>query len=138
MLFLEPKKVETMKVNFQNLEKQSKEKNIQEIVKELAEILGERMTVFVSGRNNVNALKFWLSGKGNPEPAEELRLRYAYRGAKALSNEYDSATAVSFFMGMNRSLNEEAPASFLRDHEKEKDLEEVWLAVKGFITDPMG
>lgn len=111
--------------DLKNIERKAKEYDIKEIVGSLKNQLGARMTTYMSGRSDARVLDLWISGKEKPTLVEELRLRYSYWAMALVVSEYDVETASSMLLGMNRYLGDKAPASWLREHEKEEDLKEV-------------
>lgn len=114
----------------ENIEKKAKEYDVKEISASLKNQLGARMATYISGRSDARVLDLWISGKEKPNSVEELRLRYGYWAMALIVSEYGVETAISAFMGMNPYLGDEAPASWLRDHEKEEDFREVVIAAQ--------
>jgi len=98
---------------------------IEGIVESLINILGAKMTAYLSGANCTDILNLWLLGVEKPTKLEELRLRYAYRAAAVINVEYGSEMAVTIFRGMNGMLDDRAPAFWLRHHGKEEDFKLV-------------
>jgi hypothetical protein len=103
---------------------------MREVVTEARRILGDRLVAFMSGKNDARFVDELSLGSEKPNPIEELRLRYGYLAAAIIEKEYDAETARAAFMGMNTHLGDEAPAAYLRDHEKEEDFKEVVFAAK--------
>ena len=100
------------------------------VVKLLKDILGARLTAYLSGRDDVEVVDRWISKKQIPSTVEEQRLRYGYWAAALVQAKFDAETAIALFLGTAELLNDKAPASWLRDHEEEKDLklvvDDVW------------
>ncbi len=101
---------------------------IWEIVKSLVEILGKRMTIFLSGRSDESILNSWRIGTEKPTKVEELRLRYGYWAVAIINAEHDSETAGAIFLGKNPVLGDKAPVFWLRKYKKKKDLKLVVMA----------
>ena len=102
------------------------------IVTNVSFTLTPRIAAFMCGKNDVFVLGAWVFDEAKPTPVENLRLRYGYIAAEILKRNYGIETARSGFLGMNTYLGDEAPASWLRNHEKEEDLKEVVAAAKCF------
>ena len=112
------------------IERKAKNDDIKKIISFLNVHLGAKLTAYLSGKSDALVVDRWMRVTDIPNPVETLRLRYAFEAVAMVVEEYDAETAISMFLGMNRVLNDEAPASWLRDHEKEEDLREVVLAAK--------
>ncbi len=107
--------------------------DIKNIVSFLKDNLGMLMTTYISGRSDAGILKYWITGKESPTAVEELRLRYGYWAVKLVVDAFDDETARALFVGSNGGLGDQAPASWLRDHEKENDLKEVVGAIQSSL-----
>ena len=114
------------------IKKKAMKGDIKDLVSYLKSMLGSRITTYVSGRSDAAVLDLWISGREAPTAVEELRLRYAYQAAAIIVSQYEAETAKAMFLGTNQYLNDEAPASWLRDHENEKDFKEVVSAALSF------
>ena len=115
------------------IKKKAMKGDVEDLASYLKSMLGSRLTAYLSGRSDANILDSWISGKEKPIKIEELRLRYGYWAARLVVEVFDAETAKSLFLGTNGGLNDEAPASWLRDHEKEEDLKEVVGAIQSFL-----
>ncbi len=94
--------------------------------------LTPKIAAFMCGKNDVLVLGAWVFNEELPTRVEKLRLRYGYIASEILKRNYGVDTARAGFLGKNSYLGDEAPASWLRNHEKEKDLKEVVSAAKCF------
>ncbi len=103
-----------------------------ELIVSVSSILTPILVVYMCGKDDVLVLGAWMTGQERITPVENLRLRYGYVAAEILNRNYDEETARAAFLGMNRYLDDEAPASWLRDHNEEKDLKEVVAAARNF------
>ena len=61
-----------------------------EIVAELAEILGKKLTAYIGGVKDTRVIERWMQGGVEPYRDADQRVRLAYQIAKTLS-EHDSA-----------------------------------------------
>ena len=64
-----------------------------EIVAELAEIMGKKLTAYVGGVKDTRVVDRWMQGGIEPYRDADSRIRLAYQIAKTLS-EHDSARVV--------------------------------------------
>ena len=104
------------------------------VVVAVSSTLTRGVVAYMCGKNETFILDKWINNEENPTAVENLRLRYGYAASEILRKNYDAETARAIFMGMNPALGDEAPASWLRDHEDEKDLK---LVVSAALNDEM-
>ena len=90
-----------------------------EIVAELVQILGKKLTAYIGGVKDTRVIERWMQGGTAPYRDVDPRIRLAYQIAKTLS-EHDSAR-VSFqawFTGLNHPrLQDRAPIRLLKEEE---------------------
>lgn len=92
-----------------------------EIVRELTEILGKKLTAYVGGVKDTRVVERWMHDGVEPYREADRRIRLAYQIAKTLS-EHDSTRVVqAWFVGLNPELQDRAPVRLL----KEEDLDQV-------------
>ena len=115
-----------------NLEQSSGQLPARELIERLSAILGLKLTVFLSGMDNISTLRNRVSKMNSLNDHVYLRLRYGYIAAAILTRNYGLETARTAFWGMNRYLDNEAPAAYLRNHTKKEDLEKVIGAARHF------
>ena len=114
------------------IKKKAMNGDVSDLISYLKSMLGSRITTYLSGRSDASVLDSWISGREAPAAVEELRLRYGYWAARLVVEKFGAETARAMFVGMNGYLGDEAPASWLRDHNEGKDLKEVVSAALSF------
>jgi len=104
-----------------------------QIVQQLVDILGRKLTAYIGNVKDVRAVDRWIAGGTLYGNAEE-RLRLAYQVARML-RDYDSAAVVQAWMtGINPELDDKAPLRLLRDGKPEEVAPEVLRAARTFIA----
>ena len=105
-----------------------------EIVTELAQILGKKLTAYIAGVKDTRVIDRWMQGGIEPYRDAESRLRLAYQMGKTLS-EHDSPRIVqAWFTGLNPELQDRAPARLLKDGDVEKVGPELLNAMRAFLA----
>jgi hypothetical protein len=105
-----------------------------EIVKDLAEILGKKLTAYVGGVKDTRVVERWIHDGVDPYRDAEPRIRLAYQIAKTLS-EHDSAQVVqAWFVGLNPELRDRSPIRLLREENVDKVGPELLNAMRAFLT----
>ena len=80
-----------------------------DIVAELAEILGKKLTAYIGGVKDTRVVERWARAGVAPYREADGRIRLAYQIAKTLS-EYDSPRVVqAWFTGLNPELQDRTP-----------------------------
>jgi hypothetical protein len=102
------------------------------VVKYLQAQLGSPMTAYLSGIDDTQIVDLWMQGKARPDKLQWRRLRSAYHATRALVDAYDDQTASSWFLGMNPTFDDEAPARVLRNSRFPCIWGEVVLAAREF------
>lgn len=105
---------------------------IAEVVNYLQEHLGSEVTAFLSGTDDVLAVKRWSSGEAEPGQLDEARLRFGYAATRPIVEAYDGETATAWLFGMNEWLEDEAPVQVLREGQGSEDWTPVVDAAEGF------
>ncbi len=104
-----------------------------QIVQQLVDILGRKLTAYIGNVKDVRAVDRWIAGGTLYGNAEE-RVRLAYQVARML-RDYDSAAVVQAWMtGINPELDDKAPLRLLRDGKPEEVAPEVLRAARTFIA----
>jgi hypothetical protein len=103
-----------------------------QVVDYLQENLGRRTTAYLSGVDDTAMVESWSHGTPPLEDAVRNRLWSAYQATQCLVDAYDPQTARAWFLGMNPTFNDEAPARILR-HSRDSDIwGDVVLAAREF------
>jgi hypothetical protein len=105
-----------------------------EIVAELAEILGKKLTAYIAGVKDTRVVDRWIHGGVEPYRDAESRIRLAYQIAKTLS-EHDSPRVVqAWFTGLNPELQDRTPIRLLREEDIDKVGPELLNAMRAFLA----
>ena len=105
-----------------------------EIVTELAQILGKKLTAYIGGVKDTRVIERWMQGGIDPYRDADHRIRLAYQIAKTLS-EHDSAPVVqAWFTGLNPELQDRAPVRLLKEGDVEKVGPELLNAMRAFLA----
>jgi hypothetical protein len=105
-----------------------------EIVGELVQILGKKLTAYIGGVKDTRVIERWMQGRTEPYRDAEPRIRLAYQIAKTLS-EHDSARVVqAWFTGLNPELQDRAPIRLLKEEEVAKVGPELLNAMRAFLA----
>ena len=105
-----------------------------EIVAELAEILGKKLTAYIGGVKDTRVIERWMQGGVEPYRDADQRVRLAYQIAKTLS-EHDSPRVVqAWFTGLNPEMQDRTPIRLLREEDVEKVGPELLNAMRAFLA----
>jgi hypothetical protein len=110
--------------------KTSVEYTVADVVHVLQGHLGQRLTAYVAGVEDVKAVKEWASGRRNPREGAERRLRATLQIFLLLQSEENAHTARAWLIGMNPQLDDETPADAIR----EGKVRDVLAAAKAYST----
>ncbi len=94
--------------------------------------LGTRVTAFVSGSDDLKTVGCWIQGETKPDRLSWKRLQSAYEATRCLVDSYDDQTAQTWFLGMNPTFADQAPARVLRTSENPQTWSEIVLAAREF------
>lgn len=103
-----------------------------DVVRELAAILGKKLTAYIGKARDVRAVERWAAGTEPYKGAEE-RLRLAFRIAKMLQTQESSQVIQSWFAGLNPELNDRVPIRLLRDGDADEG-KAVLNAARAFLA----
>jgi hypothetical protein len=112
--------------------KRSRTGKIQEAVQYLRTQLGAGTTAYLSGEDDAQIVDLWIEGRVQPDKLRWKRLLSAYAATRCLVDAYDDHTARSWFLGMNPTLDDQAPARVLRNSRGSRVLDDVVLAAREF------
>jgi hypothetical protein len=104
-----------------------------QVVTELVEVLGRKLTAYLGGVKDTRALNRWMEG-GQIYGDAEQRLRLAFQVARTLSHEEQASVVQGWFMGMNPELGDRSPIRLLREEPLEKCGPEVLSAARAFAA----
>lgn len=103
---------------------------IQDVVRYLQEVLGQKLTAHIAGVSDARTVGRWASGERSPRAEHEQRLRCAYQIFQLLLDEEAPPTIRAWFLGLNPQLDDESPAESVR-----KDMfRETLVAARAFLA----
>lgn len=104
-----------------------------ELVRELSEVIGKKLTAYVGGVKDVRALDRWAEGAVAYGDAED-RLRLAYRVVRTLGKHEHPHVVQAWLTGLNPELNDRAPLRLLREGNLEKVGPQILGAARAFLA----
>jgi hypothetical protein len=104
-----------------------------QVVGELVETLGRKLTAYLGGVKDTRAVDRWLEG-GQVYGEVEPRLRLAFQVVRMLSHYEPNSVVQAWFMGMNPELGDRSPTRLLREEPLEKCGPEVLAAARSFMA----
>ncbi len=103
-----------------------------EIARYFQDLVGQKLTAYMSGVSDPKAVGKWASGQRPPRGESERRLRDAYQIAMLIS-AYDSDNTVrAWLVGMNPLLGDQAPATVIA--ERADGAAQALAAAKAFLA----
>lgn len=106
-----------------------------EIVAELTEIVGKKLTAYIAGVKDTRVVDRWIDGDVvQPYKDADRRIRLAYQIAKTLAERDSPRIVQAWFIGLNPELQDRAPIRLLRDEDVEKAGPELLNAMRGFLV----
>jgi hypothetical protein len=105
------------------------------VVKELAELLGLKLTAYLAGANDTRTVRSWIDGsravrRGDVEP----KLRLALHAALLIADEESPRIAQAWFQGLNPHLGDRSAARLLREGDHEEVGPQVLAAARAFAA----
>jgi hypothetical protein len=88
---------------------------INDVVKRLQQALGTKLVAYLAGVSDPKAVGDWAGGTRPPRRGAEERLRTALHVFRLLEEADSVHVARAWFIGLNPQLDDEAPASALRE-----------------------
>jgi len=105
-----------------------------EIVAELAEILGKKLTAYIGGVKDTRVIERWSQGGIEPYRDADRRIRFAYQIAKTLSKHDSPRVVQAWFVGLNPELQDRTPIRLLKEADIEKVGPELLNAMRAFLA----
>lgn len=102
--------------------------SVTDVVKRLHDALGAKLVAYLAGVTDPKAVADWAGGIRPPRRGAEERLRTALHVFRLLEEADSVHVARAWFIGLNPLLDDEAPASALR----EGRLRDVLVAARSF------
>jgi hypothetical protein len=110
--------------------RQTVETEIQAIARFLEEGLGRTLVAYIAGVSDPKAVGRWSRGERDPRREAEDHLRAAYQIFQLLQEEESPHTVRAWFIGLNPQLDDESPATTLRDGR----LRDVLVAARSYVA----
>jgi hypothetical protein len=104
--------------------------SVPEITKFLEEVLTRQLIAYMTEVKDGKTVGRWASGDRNPDRETESRLRAIYQIFQILQAEESSHTVRAWFIGLNPQLDDESPATAIREG-RAKD---VLVAAKSWVA----
>jgi hypothetical protein len=110
-----------------------------ELVAELAQILGKKLTAYIAGVKDTRVIDRWIESKvDQPYRDAEKRIRLAYQIAKTLWENESARIVQAWFIGLNPVLQDRSPIRLLSEAENAEDIEavgpELLNAMRAFLA----
>jgi hypothetical protein len=102
------------------------------LVNGLVDLLGKTLTAYVASSPNVSTVEKWQAGESVPSDTE-VRLRFAYRVAKAIANKYSPAVAQAWLQGVNPELDDRVAIRLIREGEPYEVQADILAAESVFL-----
>lgn len=107
------------------------ESTVADIAAFLQEALGQKLVAFMVGVDDPKTIGRWAKAKSTPQDSEsERKLRDAYQVFRLLVTEESPHTVRAWFVGLNPQLDDESPATAIR----EGRTRDVLLAARAFLA----
>lgn len=103
-----------------------------EIARYFQDLVGQRLTAYMTGVADPKAVGKWASGQRDPRGESERRLRDAYQIAMLIAAYDSDSTVRAWLVGMNPLLGDCAPATVLA--EREDGAAQALAAAKAFLA----
>jgi hypothetical protein len=91
----------------------------------LQEMLGQRMTAYLAGLNDARQVGRWIREEHRTPTLAQERMRAGFQVLTLIGDAYGNDTAQAWLFGSNTSLDDEAPATALREAKTLKELSVV-------------
>jgi len=95
--------------------RQAVETSIKEVAEFLQEVLGQKLTAIIANVDDPKTVGRWARGVVSPRSDAEERLRAAYQVFQLLQMRNSEGVVRAWFIGMNPSLELQAPAKALSE-----------------------
>jgi len=105
-----------------------------EVVAELRELLGARLTAYLAGVGETRAVHEWAEGSRHPNAQAERRLRLALQLAAMIAALDGGAMAQAWFQGLNPQLEDRSPARMIREGAVDDVGPTVLAAARAFLV----
>lgn len=104
-----------------------------DVVTGLVQLIGKKLTAYVASLTDADIIDGWQNGTP-ADPEAEARVRFAYRVAKGISQQYSPGVAQAWLQGVNPELDDRVAIQLIREEDLFRvsadilDAEDVFLA----------
>lgn len=105
--------------------------SIEDVVKELVELLGATTVAVIGGVSETRAVTQWTAGRAPQRPNV---LRFTLQVASMILDAHDPEVARAWFHGSNPHLHDRTPAFMLRDEPLHEVQAEIMAAARSFAS----
>lgn len=105
-----------------------------EIVTELVQILGKKLTAYIGGVKDTRVVERWMQGGIEPYRDADSRIRLAYQIARTLSDHEPARVVQAWLTGLNPELQDRTPIRLLKEEDVEKVGPELLNAMRAFLA----
>lgn len=109
--------------------RQSVQMTIADVANYLQDVLGQKLTAYMTAVSE-GTVGAWGRGEQTPRPAADAALRLAFRIFHLLQEHESPHTVRAWFVGLNPQLEDESPATAIREGRQK----EVLVAARAFIS----
>ena len=106
---------------------------IPEIVKQLVDLIGRKLTAYVGGVRDVRAVERWMNGSELYGDGEQ-RLRFAFQLVRMLAEREAPSVVQAWLTGLNPELGDRVPLRLMREGDLEKVAPEIMGAARAFLV----
>ena len=104
-----------------------------EVITRLREIVGPKLTAYITGIDDVRVLDSWINGT-EPFGDVEERLRFTYQVVRTLSQHDSPRIVQAWLTGVNPELGDRVPLRVLRNGDLATVAPEILGAARAFIA----
>jgi hypothetical protein len=114
-----------------DVHRQTVESSVADVAAFLQDALGQKLVAYMVGIEDPKTIGRWAGEKRLPQdPEAERRLRDAYHIFRVLLTKESPYTVRAWFVGLNPQLDDESPATAIR----EGRTRDVLIAAKAFLA----
>jgi hypothetical protein len=104
-----------------------------ELVSQLTDMIGRKLTAYVAGVKDVRAIERWQKG-AEPYGDVEPRLRFTFHVVRTLQGHDSPRVVQAWLTGVNPELGDRTPIRLLREGKIDSVADEVLGAARAFIA----
>lgn len=105
-----------------------------EAVSETARLLGTKLIAYICAVTETRAVREWSTGERIPRDPIPARIRLSLQVATLIVEHDDVAVAQAWFQGLNPQLEDQSPATLLREGDLEEVGPMIMAAARAFVV----